>query len=121
MYRIQKLLIIGVFILIILFLHFNNDFFFSRAICHEKKEMTNYYFNSIVINKYIDSTQHNYNTLLIKDLTTFKELKIYVVNESSGFYSVVNKGDTIVKAIGSLIVKNKTQKQLDTLKYNCSK
>lgn len=100
-------------------LKINNDFFFSRAICYEEKEMTNHYFNSVIVNKYTDSNQHNYNTLLIKDLNSNNKIKIYIQNESGGFYSRISKGDTICKEKGSLIVINKTQGWIDTLDYKC--
>ena len=101
-------------------LKLNNDFFFSRAICYEKNEMINYYFNSVIIDKYTDSTQHNYNTLMIKDLNSNNKTKIYVVNESGGFYSRISKGDTIYKVEGSLKVINKSQGWIDTLNYKCN-
>jgi hypothetical protein len=119
MKKIASILIAALLISIIILLNRNNDYFFSRAICYEKKEMNNYYFYSVVTNKYTDSTQHNYNTLLIKDLSRENIVKIYIENESGGFYARIFIGDTIIKEKGSLVVKNKTQGWIDTLNYKC--
>jgi hypothetical protein len=120
MKKIVSITIAAFMIFLIVMLKMNKDSFFSRAICYEKKEMINYYFYSVIINKYTDSNQHNYNTLLIKDLNSENEIKIYMVNESGGFYSRIFKGDTIFKEKGSLIVINKTQGWIDTLNYKCN-
>jgi len=75
--------------------------------------------NGMVLEKFRDSTNHNYNTLIINDLQTNKNFKLYIINESGGFYKSVNIGDTIIKNTSSLIIKDITQGWTDTLNYNC--
>jgi len=111
-----------VLILIVLFtLTVNDSYFFNKAICKEKKALYTPKFNGIVVNKFLDSTNHRYQTLLLRDSTSQNILKIYFINEKSKFYLNVKKGDYIRKESGSLIISNMTTGIIDTLKFDCRK
>ncbi len=113
--------IIFLTLLVILFSTINDNYFFNRSICKEKREKSNLKLNAIVIAKFSDSLNHNYNTLILKDIPTGHQIKLYIINESSGFYWHVTTGDCLNKESQSLIIKNLTKNRIDTLKYNCNK
>ena len=97
----------------------NKDFFFNRATCKEKKIFYNYEFNDIVNSKYLDEKNHNYKTLILENLNTGYNRKIYIIHETGGLYSKINKGDTLRKKSKSLIVRNQTQNWIDSLSFDC--
>jgi hypothetical protein len=111
--------IIFVIFLVIFFSTVNDNIFFNRSICREKKEKYTLKLDAIVTNRFIDSLNHNYKTLLLKDAITGHQIKLYIINESGGFYNNVAEGDLIKKEPESLIIRNLTRNRIDTLKYNC--
>lgn len=74
-------------------------------------------FNGIVIDKFVDSVNHNYKTILIKenlDTTRF----IFDFDRTNTFH-YIKTGDSIIKDKGDsaiLIIRNKNRKEF-TLKY----
>lgn len=112
--------IIFVIFLIILFSNINDNYFFNRSICREKREKYILKIDAIVTAKFIDSLNHNYNTLILKDTTTGRQMKLYIINESGGFYKNVTTGDILIKESESLIIRNLSKNRIDTLKYKCN-
>jgi len=111
--------IIFVIFLVIFFSTVNDNYFFNRSICREKKEKYILKLDAIVTKRFIDSLNHNYKTLLLRDAITGRQTKLYIINESNGFYKNVTTGDILKKESQSLIIRNLTRNRIDTLKYNC--
>lgn len=61
-------------------------------------------FYGYVINKYIDTNNHNYPILIIKSLNDSNFIKLDLLREVSGFYTDVNKKDTVFKELNSMDV-----------------
>lgn len=94
--------------------------FLTRDVrCSEKDTMKNYEFTAIVVRKYNDFENHNYNTIILKDIYNGKESKLYFINENSGFYNLVILQDTLAKTKNSLVISNITQKRDFNLLYDC--
>mgnify|MGYP000521883921 CR=1 FL=1 len=108
-----------VIFLIILMTSINDNYFFNRSICREKREKYILKIDAIVTAKFIDSLNHNYNTLILKDNSTGRQTKLYIINESDGFYKNVTTGDILIKESQSLIIRNLSKNRIDTLNYKC--
>ncbi len=65
-----------------------------------------------VIDKFIDKEQHNYKTLIIKQVKT--EHKVIFSFVKDGLYDYIEKGDTLSKKSGTLDLRLK-RKNLDTV------
>ena len=92
---------------------------FSDALCLEKERIEKIGIYGVVLSKFEDANNHSNNTIVISSLNRKFEQKLYFINEKSGFYEIINVGDTIYKTMGSLeiTVNSKTEKyQLD---YDC--
>jgi hypothetical protein len=76
-------------------------------------------FNGPVIQKFKDFDNHNYNALLILDKNKKVNTKLFFINEKSGFYDMVNVGDTLKKTYDSLFIINISRKETFILKYDC--
>ena len=117
------LLIVAVFLTtcLLIVLVITNWSFLTRDVhCTEKETMENYDFNAVIIKKYLDYKNHNYNTLIIKDVFNGREFNLYFINEKSGFYNAVFEQDTIYKESSSLTIINITQKKEFYLQYDCN-
>jgi hypothetical protein len=110
--------VIFAILLVILFSNIDDNYFFNRSICREKREKFNLKIDAVVTTKFIDSLNHNYQTLILMDTTTGRKTKLYNINESGGFYKNVTLGDFLKKEPQSLIIRNITKNRLDTLN-NC--
>jgi hypothetical protein len=97
------------------------NYFHNRAVCKEEMEVYHLKLNAIVQEKYLDSLNHNFNTLVLRDSSTGILRKIYFINEENGFYHRVSIGDYLVKESKSMVVVNITKKSENILKYNCKK
>lgn len=84
---------------------------------NEKSEIN---LHAFVVDKYLDSTNHQYQTLIFKDLNSGKHERVYFINDTGMFYSSVCVGDTIIKEKGSLIINNISKNRIDTMKFDCS-
>jgi len=87
--------------------------------CWEKLNMMNQGFNGPVTQKFNDPDNHNYNTILILDRNKKVTTKLFFINEKSGFYNLVNVGDTLKKTYDSLVITNISSKETFNLKYDC--
>jgi hypothetical protein len=113
-------LIIGVtFLLCIIIIKGDWSFLTRNVHCSEKEIMKKYDFKAVVIEKYNDFKNHNYNSIIILDFEKNKKLKLYFINEKSGFYNNVIVKDTLIKQKNSLVITNVSQKKSFSLKYNC--
>ena len=112
-------IIAGVFLVIFFLLNSNNQKQFNRAVCFEKQRMELKDFLIIITLKYQDSLNHNYNTIKYIGLNDKKESKMYIINESGGFYNSIQIGDTLLKEGGNLEVKCTNRDIIYSLTYNC--
>lgn len=94
--------------------------FESRSVfCLEKDYLYKKGFNSLVIDKYIDSNNHCNKTLLLKDINNNKKENVYFINENSGFYEKARVNDTLFKEKNSLDIIINHEKAIHSLKYDC--
>ena len=108
-----------VFILCIMIAKANWSILFRNVHCSEKETMNNYEFNGVILEKFNDYENHNYNAIMVNDLKKNKKLKLYFINEKSDFYSLVNLRDTLVKKRNSLVIIDVSQKREFKLLYDC--
>jgi hypothetical protein len=97
-------IIIGVFILlfIIILVIPSNRYLFRGPICSEKADMTKLDLNAVAVDKFKDSLNHNYPTILFQDIKSKSKFKVYFINERSGFFNIIVIGDSVIKKPGSL-------------------
>lgn len=122
MKRIDYLIFLGCMVIlcmIIIILRNDRSFLTRSVYCSEKDMMKKYEFSGIVLNKYYDYNNHNYNTINIIDIYNGKEFKLYFINERSGFYDSVVIQDTLIKIKNSLSIRNITKKRDFKLLYDC--
>lgn len=94
----------------------------KHAPCDILNQFMNYDFNGIIIDKFIDSTDHSTKTVIIKDfnqdnLDTLKLLDW----DGSGVYYKMKLNDTIFKKMGenAIDLSNKTGKFTYILNFGC--
>jgi len=87
--------------------------------CNERDAMKNCEFYGAVVEKFKDSENHNFNSLIVFDSGTKLKIKLYFINEKSGFYNSVSSGDTLVKIKDSISIKNISTQKTFNLKYDC--
>lgn len=108
-----------VFILCIIIAKADWSFLFRNVHCSEKETMNNYEFTGVILEKFNDYENHNYNTIIINDIEKSKKLKLYFINEKSGFYGLVNIRDTLIKKRNSLVIIDASQNREFKLLYDC--
>lgn len=80
--------------------------------------------NGVVFQKYIDSTQHSYKTIIIKNFEFGKIEKIIIDFYISELYNQINVNDTIYKEVhsDSVFKTNKGQKFLiSKVDFGCNR
>lgn len=97
-----------------------NSYFLNETNCKELNEKSDLHLHAFVVEKYLDSANHLYQTLILKDVNSGSHERVYFISDASSFYSSVCIGDTIIKEKNSLIINNITKNRFDTLKFNCS-
>jgi len=71
----------------------------SRCITYDNFLKTS--LDGVVVNKYIDSSQHSYPTLEIKNLKNLELNKLNLVLDTTSFYDDVSVSDTIYKELNN--------------------
>jgi hypothetical protein len=77
----------------------------DAAPCNSYKDFKSYTYDYVVINKYIDSSEHSYPTLILqnKDGYRFKDLDF--IFDKSNFFYFLNIGDSIKKKKGEDMIR----------------
>lgn len=94
----------------------------SRCITYDEFLKTS--LNGVVLKKYIDSSEHSFPIIEIKN---FKELGTEKLNlnlDNSGVYDKINIQDTLNKEIGKdeiFVIKNREKILLSKIDFGCSK
>ena len=84
----------------------------------------NYYkelsWNGKVTDKYLDSLNHGYQTLLVEE--KYGVNKVYFITDTSKVYHIIQVGDSVDKAQDSLAVyvTTRTSRKRHLLKYICN-
>ena len=88
--------------------------------CNHFKSLRNVTYNGVVINKFIDSTQHNYPTVVIRQIDN-SIYKFDLTHDKSGLYGFLLIGDTLVKRKGSynINVSRYEMEKTFELDYGC--
>jgi len=93
----------------------------SRCIIY--KEFLKIGLDGVVLKKYIDSSQHSFPTVEIKNLNDFK-IEILNLNlDTSGIYNKINLNDTLSKETGKdevFVIKGKEKVLLSRIDFGCS-
>lgn len=76
----------------------------KKGVCYEKYKIQELSLFSQVLDKHIDSLNHNSQKIVLLDLNTQKEIYFHIDFDSSCFYESVAIGDTLFKEIDSLII-----------------
>jgi hypothetical protein len=109
--------VVGVFeILSFIGLLIGTIFFIFTGIsntCSAYRDFKNYEYNYIVVNKYIDSTQHSYPTLILRDSLGNQFSSTDLNFDRSGLFDILSIGDSIEKKTGTGLVTVSNSK-LDT-------
>ena len=116
--RKHIVIVLLIFVLVIL-IKITGIFDGRSVLCLERDYLYNKRFNSLVIDKYIDSNNHCNKTLLLKDINNNKKENVYFINENSGFYERARVNDTLFKEKNSLDIIINNEKSIHRLKYDC--
>ena len=90
--------------------------------CVTYKEFYSISLHGIIINKYIDSSQHSYNTLEIKDFGNSEVKKILLDFDTTNLFDKIQINDTMYKEINKdsvFVIKNKEKKLLSIVDFAC--
>ena len=115
----KHIVIVLLFFVLAILIKLTGIFEGKSIFCIEKEEFKTKIFNCIIIDKYIDSSNHCFKALLLEDLITKKTEKIYIINENSGFYERARVNDTLFKEKNSLDIIINNEKSIHRLKYDC--
>lgn len=92
--------------------------------CDVLEEFKSYKFNGMIVNKYIDSTDHSTKTVIIKNFSTSILDTFTLLDwDTSGFYYKIKINDTLIKDRGSdmISLKNRTGIVNYILDFGCDK
>ena len=92
----------------------------SRCITY--KEFLKISSDGAVLKKYIDSSQHSFPTIEIKDIKDFEIEKLNLALDTSGIYNKINVNDTLSKETGKeevFVIKGKKKILLAKIDFGC--
>jgi hypothetical protein len=89
-----KLAIIIVAFLGAIYIIYNNN---KESNCYRHKEFLPIKFNGRIIDKYLDSAEHLYPTIIIKQIDAKEFIHINLIHEKSDLFNYLQIGDTISK------------------------
>ena len=121
----MKIKIIVIFVVTVLFIliekpfeHFDSETSNQLSYCREKERARDQSFNGDLKDKYLDSQNHNYRTIVIRTDSGLKK-SWFLTMEQSGVFDKLNIGDSIVKEKGQLTI---TINSINfNLKYDCKR
>jgi hypothetical protein len=90
----------------------------NEKVCDTYKDFKKSTFNYLVVNKYIDSTQHSYPTLILKDKNGNQFKDIDLVSDNSSLFDLLSVGDSINKERQTDLVRIKNGKIDTTVKVD---
>lgn len=93
----------------------------SKANCSALKDLLKCQYNGIIVNKYIDSSQHSYHTLEIKNFNDPNVLKLILEFDTTELFFQAEIKDTIKKNLGSdtVYVINISGKSQYIINFGC--
>ena len=85
----------------------NDERITNYSLCNDEEAVRMEYWGGVVSRKFLDSENHNYKTLEIKERANNRSrtFRLILSNDKSGLYPYVSEGDSIVKQSGSLAAK----------------
>lgn len=95
----------------------------SNAPCDRFKEFKDYKYDYLILNKYLDTTQHSYPTLVLQDNKGYKFQNQDLILDNSGLFYFLIAGDSIKKQKGTAsvkIIRNKTDTTFE-VDFGCDK
>ena len=69
--------------------------------CHAEEQFHKKAFDGVVVDKFLDKTQHSVPVILVKNFGDNDPVKINLFLEASGLFEKFNKNDTVRKVSGS--------------------
>ena len=81
--------------------------------CNRFKDFKSYKYDYLVINKYLDSNEHSYPTLILQDGKGDRFQNQDLIDDNSGLFQFLSVGDSIQKRKGDSVV-NVIRNKLDT-------
>ncbi|HET7118311.1 MAG TPA: hypothetical protein VFI29_17570 [Hanamia sp.] len=93
----------------------------NAAVCNSYKDLKNDTYDYLVINKYIDSNEHSYRTLILQNKGGYHFKYTDLDFDKSNLFNFLSVGDSIKKEKGSAIVSVINRKVDTTFKvdYGC--
>ncbi len=89
--------------------------------CRVLKAFLPFAYHGIILKKYIDSTEHSYHTVEIRNFDDPEIQKLLLDYGKTGFFWKINVNDTIHKKFGSdtVFIYNKSGRKQYILKFDC--
>jgi hypothetical protein len=86
--------------------------------CNSKNEMLEQSFDGVILYKGKNKENHNFETIYLDEQGRIRE--VITVNEKSGFFKIVSKGDNIKKLTNELKVRIiREDTIIHSLNYDC--
>lgn len=95
----------------------------NDSACNSLENFKNYNYDYLILNKYLDSTQHSYPTLVLQDAQGNKFENQDLIVDNSGLFDFLTIGDSIKKKQGTVLVRVKNNKTDTTFEadFGCDK
>lgn len=89
--------------------------------CRSLKAFLPLAYHGIIVKKYIDSTEHSYHTVEIRNFDDPDIQKLLLDHDKTGFFWKINVNDTIHKKFGSdtVFIYNKSGRKQYVLNFDC--
>ena len=91
---------------------------FDAAPCNSYKDFKSYAYDYVVVNKYIDSSEHSYPTLILQDKKGNSLQNVDLIFDKSDLFDFLSIGDSIKKGTGTDIIRVLNSKIDTTFKVN---
>jgi hypothetical protein len=79
-------------------------------------------FEGVIADKFFDETQHSVPTVVLYSFRDDGQLKINLLNETSGLFEDLSKGDTVMKSqnSSSIFVRRNAEYEIERIaEFNC--
>jgi hypothetical protein len=119
---IQVLIPIGLFLIFLIKVIIPQ--FSINTECVKYDEFLLMSFNGVILQKYIDSTQHSYKTIVIKNFGNTKPQELLLDFDRTNTYNMLKIHDTIYKEIHNdslFIVRNNQKRLLSKIDFGCAR